>query len=522
MASIHTRFHRKPSGSLRNIAMTCRGNPISEDELYKYTNGHFLINEQHQCQQRYVKFDISQLCGVAAVAGDSEAPIIAIEKMEGGFCKALLMKKSDGTEVVAKIPSKLAGPPKYSTTPEVATLKYVQQHATIPVPRELAWNCDSANDVGSEYIIMKAPGVQLYKKWGDMNGTAKLALIRHLVKLEAQLAFIHFPVSGSLYLRDSAGDTGECRPLCLNIDPSQSYCIGPSADRSWCIQSHMGTLKPEFSKGPWSSLSDYGVNLAKRERFRLSCEQRTNDRPYRRRSANEEIADLEASTRIIELLRHKKLTSLSKPILWHTDLLLGNIYVSEEELSHIVSIIDWQFISIGPLFMQATWPEFLKPSYEYVCGAVQPQLPDNFEQLDVAKKKYAASTRDDATITKSYELRHFLHNRDVYYSINLPSVFREIFVRCGEAGEEGTIGLRACLAELYQSWTELLRTEQEFQEYRDWHDVQEFARSYLDTDADGWISPEFDVAEIQQRDKTAFERYMKERSKRNCPHTTPE
>lgn len=43
--------------------------------------------------------------------------------MEGGFCKALLMKKADGTEVVAKLPSRMAGPPKYSTASEVATLK---------------------------------------------------------------------------------------------------------------------------------------------------------------------------------------------------------------------------------------------------------------------------------------------------------------------------------------------------------------------------------------------------------------
>ena len=212
---------------------------------------------------------------------------------------------------------------------------------------------------------------------------------------------------------------------------------------------------------------------------------------------------------------------------------MGNIYVSEEDPSHIVSIIDWQFISVGPLFLQATWPEFLKPSDEYVCGVVKPRLPDNFEQLDDTEKKHATSTMNDAIITKSYELRYSLDNRDVYSSLNLPSVFREIFVRCGEAGEEGTIGLRACLTELYRSWgtlgltgecplyfteTELLRAEQEFQEYRDWYDVQEFARSYLDTDADGWVSPELDVAEIRQRNKTALDRYVKEMSKEMPPH----
>jgi hypothetical protein len=90
-----------------------------------------LINEKYQCEQRYVKFDVARLCAVAAIAGGrSESPITAIEKMEGGFCKALLMKKEDGTEVVVKIPSKIAGPPRYSTASEVATLKYGKYKAS--------------------------------------------------------------------------------------------------------------------------------------------------------------------------------------------------------------------------------------------------------------------------------------------------------------------------------------------------------------------------------------------------------
>ncbi|KAI2486291.1 hypothetical protein Ptr902_00424 [Pyrenophora tritici-repentis] len=44
--------------------------------------------------------------------------------MEGGFSKALIMRKEDGSEVVAKIPFSIAGPPKYTTAPEVAVLKF--------------------------------------------------------------------------------------------------------------------------------------------------------------------------------------------------------------------------------------------------------------------------------------------------------------------------------------------------------------------------------------------------------------
>jgi hypothetical protein len=115
------------------------------------------------------------------------------------------------------------------------------------------------------------------------------------------------------------------------------------------------------------------------------------------------MADLEGAMGAISLLesQHMDIASILKPIMWHTDLHLGNIYVSEEDPTQIVSIIDWQSISVGPLFLQATWPEFLKLSDDYVWGVVQPQLPNNFDESYIAEKEFAISTRDDALITKS-------------------------------------------------------------------------------------------------------------------------
>lgn len=111
----------------RPLSITCRGNPISREELYTYTNGRFLVNEAHACNRRYVRFDVDQLCKVAASAGEALSPIHAIEKMEGGFSKALLMRKEDGSEIIAKIPFPIAGPPKYTTASEVAVLQYCKQ-----------------------------------------------------------------------------------------------------------------------------------------------------------------------------------------------------------------------------------------------------------------------------------------------------------------------------------------------------------------------------------------------------------
>lgn len=125
----------------RHMSITCRGNykiillwndqsltttgkPISQEDLFAYTNGSFLFNKKFQSDRHYVKFDLNALCDVAAAAGDDVSPICAIEKMEGGFSKALLMKKQNGSEVVAKIPCRNAGPPIYTTASEVAMLRY--------------------------------------------------------------------------------------------------------------------------------------------------------------------------------------------------------------------------------------------------------------------------------------------------------------------------------------------------------------------------------------------------------------
>lgn len=62
----------------------------------------------------------------------------------------------------------------------------------------------------------------------------KLELIKNLTQLEAQLSAISFPAYGGLYLRADA-DRLKHQDLEDNIDKQQSFCIGPSLDRSFDI-----------------------------------------------------------------------------------------------------------------------------------------------------------------------------------------------------------------------------------------------------------------------------------------------
>ena len=101
------------------------GNSVLREELFRYTNGRFLSDEDAQLSKFYVRFDIDKLCDmVAGISGTGTQHVSKTEKMEGGFSKALLMTMVDDSEYVVKIPCPNAGRPTYSTTSEVAVLNF--------------------------------------------------------------------------------------------------------------------------------------------------------------------------------------------------------------------------------------------------------------------------------------------------------------------------------------------------------------------------------------------------------------
>ncbi|PVH97470.1 hypothetical protein DM02DRAFT_719847 [Periconia macrospinosa] len=496
----------------RNISITCHRKPIGYEELYQYTNGRFLVDESFQLKRRQVMFDVSKLCDIAASAGKSSSPIVAIDKFEGGFSKALLMKKEDGTELIAKIPCPHAGLLHDTTASEVAVLQYVQDYTTIPVPKVFAWSSDPSNPVGCEYIIMeKAAGTHLFKIWDDMNESSHLELIKGLTKLECQLASLKFPASGHLYLRQSVKDKTKRKVFSSALDPSGSYCIGRSCDRAWLTETNAELATSESYQGPWTSVSAYGIALAKREISRISNTPRSTSCIPHYGTVREQVCLLETA---ISLLHEIEASDILK------NLHMGNIYVSDMEPARISSIIDWQSISVSPLFLQAGWPIFLKPPKGYITGLRKPTLPDGFETLSSDDKEIATYQWKQATWSKAYEVSSYLNNTEAHNAMNAPRVFRELFLRCGSTWEEGVIPLRACLIEISQSWKtldmpgdcpyifendEIKKHKTESKEYNMWQKVQEFAREYLGTDAEGWISPEENFEEKLEQNRTLFQ-----------------
>ena len=74
--------------------------------------------------KRYVKFDVDALCSLVSSLPSVSSPIFKIDKMEGGFNKAMLMTAENGKEIIAKIPCPNIVPAVFSTASEAAVLDY--------------------------------------------------------------------------------------------------------------------------------------------------------------------------------------------------------------------------------------------------------------------------------------------------------------------------------------------------------------------------------------------------------------
>jgi hypothetical protein len=153
-----------------------------------------------------------------------------------------------GERIVARVPTRIAGPRRLTTNSEVATVAYskeltpvlssqsaafltlnlispVKSKTTIPVPNILDWSDDESNPIGCEYMFMDhVPGIQLSSAWDKMSSTEHLQIIKIISDMIGQMAALGFPAFGSIYFQDAPIDPA------LKISLEDGFCIGPHCD----------------------------------------------------------------------------------------------------------------------------------------------------------------------------------------------------------------------------------------------------------------------------------------------------
>ncbi|KAL2872274.1 uncharacterized protein BJX67DRAFT_368997 [Aspergillus lucknowensis] len=122
-----------PKSISRNISLTSHGTALesqykSQSLLHSHDARSFSntrpdgpVNEKRDVSKRYAKFDLEALRAVVSSLPSVSSPISSIDKLEGGFNRALLMTAENGKEIIAKIPCPRVVPAEYSTASEAAS-----------------------------------------------------------------------------------------------------------------------------------------------------------------------------------------------------------------------------------------------------------------------------------------------------------------------------------------------------------------------------------------------------------------
>jgi len=207
---------------------------LPKQNLYSYTSGRFLFNENLRLRERYVEFNTTALLQeTEKILGPDHGRALSIVKLaEGGFNRVFLIQMDDGFEAVLKIPYHIAGPKHFATASEAATLQYLHSKG-VPVPKVYGYSSNADNPVGVEYLLMeKAPGVSLQSRWLDMTKRQRHKLATSFVDIEKKFFDIPFGSIGSIYFKKDIPAKIQ-RPLYMDNGKDQgpeTFCIGPTAD----------------------------------------------------------------------------------------------------------------------------------------------------------------------------------------------------------------------------------------------------------------------------------------------------
>ncbi|KAK5106528.1 hypothetical protein LTS08_000647 [Lithohypha guttulata] len=187
---------------------------------------------------------------------------------------------------------------------EVATMQFIADRTSIPVPEVIAYSAYTAT-IGFEWILMtRIPGKDLGRAGIDMSIEQESRVVRELASYQRELLQITFPSIGSLmashYDQDSVSDAD------VDEDDKDSLYWG-------------------YSRGP------------------------ADEAGYRKTLA-QDIQSL-----IPTILQEERSENM---VLYHHDLNTGNIMV--DEAGGITDIIDWELTLTVPLWQACQLPLFLR------------------------------------------------------------------------------------------------------------------------------------------------------------------
>ncbi|EFW21407.1 hypothetical protein D8B26_001612 [Coccidioides posadasii str. Silveira] len=306
----------------------------------------------------------------------------------------------DGREVIAKLPNPNAGRLHFTTASEVATMDFLRNTLHLPVPKFHAWSSRASDN-------------------------AKAQIVKQIVDIEKTIASTKFTKLGALYykrdLPSSDHDTVLYVDRAGNKVHTEEFGIGPTNHRSFF---DFGRGELDIDRGPWSTTTAYLEAVAHREiscvdmglRYPLMPEGPFYGPGQYQPSASKKLSALRNYLKVAPYVLPDN-RAIHVPVLWHGDLHLQNIFVDPAEPTRIVGIIDWQSVSICPLFTQVTMPGFLDYNGPIPKELGRVSLPPNF----------GSTTPDEQREAKELHQAQTLHNLYLALSRQInPTAFQAI------------------------------------------------------------------------------------------------
>lgn len=200
---------------------------------------------------------------------------------------------------------------------EVATMEYVRQKTTIPVPKVYAYDSSCNNPIGSPWILLEYMQAERYEKQkAKMSRAQQEAIMKQVADWSHQLRNLHFDKIGSLYLQED----GE-------------FSIGPLVSNS-LFKAWQNDVT--ISHGPFNTLQEYYKSQWDYEQRPKHEEDTIHDKDAR---PPQHIPEILAAITQATFLQNDNLVS-APACLHHVDISANNVLISTT--STAVALIDWE------------------------------------------------------------------------------------------------------------------------------------------------------------------------------------
>ncbi|KAJ7076102.1 kinase-like domain-containing protein [Mycena belliarum] len=242
-----------------------------------------------------------------------------------------------GRKLIARVKFSAASLSKTFTTSwrtnsEVATMKYIKENTTIPVPEVYLHDDDVSGEVGGSWMVAEYiphRDASLYYRWPRMSRSQKEDACKAIAKIWHELLSLRFDAVGS-----------------LRIDEAGKIAMGPMAVPS-CWASWEKPIYPAFEDcGPFSTTREWLLSLAKQDiQIKDTIDPESDAGKRSKQLMQAAINKISRSP----LLSSDPRTEL--PItLVHVDLCASNILVSPDDPTIITAVIDWEGACTTPLW----------------------------------------------------------------------------------------------------------------------------------------------------------------------------